>query len=68
MTPMQQREQAHLLCAKRLEQVGPHLGLYCREHGAWLRWISQKDSINCKNTVYLVNKFIERKESQWNMY
>jgi len=55
MTPMQRREQAHLLCAKRLERVGPHQGLYCREHGVWLRWISQKDCINYKNTVYLIN-------------
>lgn len=56
MTPMQQREHQHCLCAKRLERQGPHLGLYCAQHSVWLRWISQKDRINPDNTVYLVNK------------
>jgi len=60
MTPMQRREQAHLLCAKRLDQRGPHWGLYCREHGVWLRWISQKDRVDCTNAVYLVNTTKER--------
>ena len=64
MTPMQQREQAHLLCAKRLERVGPHQGLYCREHGAWIRWISQKDCVNPDNNVYLVNKQYKQKDKQ----
>ena len=63
MTPMQQREQAHLLCAKRLERVGPHQGLYCREHGAWIRWISQKDCVNPDINVYLVNKQYKQRTS-----
>ena len=55
MTPMQKREHQHRLCAKRLERQGPHLGLYCAQHGAWLRWISQKDRINDPTGLYLVN-------------
>ena len=55
MTPMQKREHQHRLCPKRQERQGPHLGLYCAQHGVWLRWISQKDRINDPMGLYLVN-------------
>ena len=42
LTPAQTAEQ-HLSCPLELRQRGPHVGLYCAQHGTWLKWISKDD-------------------------
>ena len=38
------KEQAHQHCPMELRAKGPHTGLYCAQHGIWIRWISQTDA------------------------
>ena len=35
------KEQAHLWCPMEVRVRGPHTGLYCAQHGTWIKWISQ---------------------------
>jgi len=42
-TPAEIAEQ-HLFCRMDLLKKGPHTGLYCAEHGTWIKWISQTDA------------------------
>jgi hypothetical protein len=35
----QQLQQKHHNCTKEYRVVGPHIGVYCCEHGNWLRWM-----------------------------
>jgi len=36
-------ELKHNHCAMEFRPSGPHWGLYCAEHGTWIKWISKKD-------------------------
>ena len=33
----------HTLCQMRFEQRGPHMGIWCCKHNAWIKWISKSD-------------------------
>ena len=35
------KEQKHMFCPMEVRQKGPHIGLYCAQHGVWIKWISQ---------------------------
>ena len=58
MTPEQQseltrqkqqiKEQTHLWCRMEVRAKGPHTGLYCAEHGTWIRWIGQREADQIK--------------------
>lgn len=50
ITP-EQRAQQHLFCPMEVRKQGPHIGLYCACHGAWIKWISQKDSERIKDIL-----------------
>jgi hypothetical protein len=34
----------HDRCACEIKEVGPHIGLYCKPHRHWLKWLT-KDEI-----------------------
>jgi len=34
----------HAGCKARVQQVGPHWGLYCDTHNVWIKWI-RKDQV-----------------------
>jgi hypothetical protein len=34
-------ETQHLHCQMAVRAQGPHWGLYCAQHGTWIRWIPQ---------------------------
>ena len=36
---MKQRQHQH--CEMLIKPCGPHMGLYCREHGTWIQWIDR---------------------------
>ena len=36
-------EHEHAQCEMTVQQKGPHWGLYCAQHGTWIKWISQRD-------------------------
>jgi hypothetical protein len=38
---LDQRWRLHSRCEAVVRQVGPHWGVYCREHGAWIQWIAR---------------------------
>jgi hypothetical protein len=42
LTPAQVAEQ-HMWCPMEVLKKGPHTGLYCAQHGTWIKWIGQKD-------------------------
>lgn len=43
----------HAACQARIQQVGPHWGLYCADHNTWIKWIAKdqvekvRDLIEC---------------------
>lgn len=37
----QRRVNDHQDCEKITRRRGPHLGLYCAQHGTWICWIPQ---------------------------
>lgn len=39
----QQRQDQHIHCPMRFEKKGPHTGMYCAQHGTWIKWMSQAD-------------------------
>ena len=38
------REARHLHCDMDIKQKGPHWGLYCKQHGKWIRWITHNEA------------------------
>lgn len=45
MTAKQQRVfDLHSRCDPDLRQVGPHMGLFCRQHGTWIKWVTKSDA------------------------
>ena len=61
MTPQQQslltkqqqaaKEQKHMWCRMEVRKKGPHVGLYCTEHGTWIRWISADQARKIKDIL-----------------
>jgi hypothetical protein len=61
LTPQQQsqlshqtqvaKEQDHMWCRMEVRQKGPHVGLYCAEHGTWIRWISMSQARKIKDIL-----------------
>ena len=45
------KEQDHLHCRMEVRQRGPHTGLYCSEHGTWIRWISATEANKIKDIL-----------------
>jgi hypothetical protein len=45
------KEQAHMFCPMEVRSKGPHIGLYCAQHGTWIKWISQQDAESIKNIL-----------------
>lgn len=41
----------HMHCRMEVRQKGPHIGLYCSEHGVWIKWISQKEADRIKDIL-----------------
>ena len=41
--------ETHMHCPMEVRQKGPHIGLYCACHGAWIKWISQKQADHIKD-------------------
>lgn len=33
----------HTHCEMMLKQKGPHWGMYCQQHGTWIKWLGTKD-------------------------
>lgn len=33
----------HEHCLPELRPQGPHVGLYCRQHGTWIKWVNPED-------------------------
>ena len=38
----EQIQHEHMSCAMQVKTQGPHMGLYCADHGTWIKWISPK--------------------------
>jgi hypothetical protein len=34
----------HWHCPCELQQVGPHIGLYCKPHRHWLKWLTREET------------------------
>jgi hypothetical protein len=49
-TPEQIAEE-HLWCPMEVRQRGPHVGLYCAQHGTWIKWIGQKDAAKIQDIL-----------------
>jgi hypothetical protein len=47
----QQAQQSHEACEMTVRPCGPHWGLYCVEHGRWIRWISRKDLAKIQDLI-----------------
>jgi len=47
----EQAAQQHLHCRMEVRVRGPHTGLYCSEHGAWIKWISPKQVEKIKDLL-----------------
>jgi hypothetical protein len=47
----QAKEQAHLHCPMAVRPRGPHMGLYCAQHGTWIKWISQTQAETIKDIL-----------------
>ena len=41
----------HSACEMTLRPCGPHQGLYCREHGVWIKWISRQDLAKIQDLI-----------------
>jgi hypothetical protein len=50
LTPAQVAEQ-HLFCPMEVRQQGPHVGLYCAQHGTWIKWIGRKDAAKIQDIL-----------------
>jgi len=35
--------ETHLNCPTELKITGTHLGLYCRTHGTWIKWLNKQE-------------------------
>lgn len=42
----------HSHCEISVRPCGPHQGLYCREHGTWIKWISRKDLAKIQDLIH----------------
>jgi len=49
-TPAQVAEE-HLFCPMTVLKKGPHTGLYCAQHGTWIKWISQEDAAKIQDIL-----------------
>jgi hypothetical protein len=43
------------------EQKGQHLGLYCKDCGAWIKWVSQGNT--CKTKEEYRNEYLEKQDA-----
>jgi hypothetical protein len=43
--------QQHLHCRMEVRVRGPHTGLYCAEHGTWIKWISAQEVHKIKDIL-----------------
>lgn len=34
-------------CACELQEHGPHIGLYCKPHKHWLKWLTKEEIVVC---------------------
>ena len=37
------KQTTHDRCACELQQHGPHVGLYCKPHRHWLKWLTKEE-------------------------
>jgi len=49
-TPQQVADE-HMWCPMQVLKKGPHTGLYCVQHGTWIKWISQKDAAKIQDIL-----------------
>lgn len=35
-------EQRHANCEMTVRPQGPHMGLYCAQHGTWIQWLPRE--------------------------
>ena len=47
----EQIAQEHMHCRMELLQKGPHMGLYCGEHGTWIQWIGKYQAKQIKDIL-----------------
>ena len=45
-------KQDHSLCEMSLRPRGPHMGLYCAQHGVWIKWISRSDQAKIADLIH----------------
>jgi hypothetical protein len=45
------KEQQHMWCPMEVLKRGPHTGLYCAQHGTWIKWISQEDAAKIQDIL-----------------
>jgi hypothetical protein len=51
-TPKQLRVLAqHENCQPELRPQGPHMGLYCAQHGTWIKWVNPDDREKIQNLM-----------------
>lgn len=41
----------HSACEMTIRPCGPHQGLYCVKHKAWIKWISRKDLAKIQDLI-----------------
>jgi hypothetical protein len=52
----------HNHCPCELQKHGPHIGLYCKPHKHWLKWLTKEETIIAINLgIKLANKTKKRK-------
>jgi hypothetical protein len=44
-------KQDHSACEMTIRPCGPHQGLYCAQHGKWIKWISRQDLAKIQDLV-----------------
>ena len=47
----EQIEQEHMWCPMEVRVKGPHTGLYCAQHGVWIKWISHSEATAIKDIL-----------------
>jgi hypothetical protein len=41
----------HSACEMTIRPLGPHQGLYCLQHKAWIKWISRQDLAKIQDLI-----------------
>ena len=44
------KHSVHDRCSCELRKVGPHVGLYCKPHKHWFKWLTNEEIVVCVNS------------------